>query len=906
MEYKNNEVLGYKLSELPEKPVKEFASVAREMATEGMVLLKNENEILPITKDDVVSVFGRTQMDYYKSGTGSGGSVNVEYITDIPSSLVEGGMNINNEIYDIYKAWAKENPVDMSNSWTLPWHQPEMPIEGSVVREAAKKSNKALIIIGRTAGEGLDNTTELGCYTLSELEEELVSKVSAAFDKVAVILNVSNVIDMSFVEKYNIGSVLYAWQGGMEGGRATADVILGKATPSGKLSDTITKSLSDHISLKNFGNLDRNIYEEDIFVGYRYFETFAKDRVLYPFGFGISYTTFDFSDMKAEVCGGRINLSVKITNTGKYSGKEVAEAYYSAPNGKLGKPDCELCAFRKTKLLAPGESETVSMSFEINDMASYDDSGITGHKSAYVLEAGDYKIYIARDVRRKTEVLSYNVPETVVTEQLTEALSPVIDFKRMKAVIKDGKKVIEYEDAPKRSYNLKERIQKGMPAEIKQTGDRGIKLADVKSGKNTMEEFVAQFSDFDLACIVKGEGMHSPKVTAGTSGCFGGVTDALLSYGVPIVATADGPSGIRMDTGTCATSMPIGTLLGCSFNPELIEKMNTFEGIEMTAFKVDVILGPGINIHRVPLNGRNFEYFSEDPYLAGVTTIAIVNGIRKAGVDCTIKHLYANAQEIKRDHHDSVLSERASREIYLKPFEMAVKHSDVRAIMTSYNFVNGIHTASSYDLNTLVLRDEWGYTGFVMTDWWSLKNEDYDCPESREDDRAMLQSQNDVYMVVENSAKVAGNIVDGLKDGSISRGAVQRCAMNLLRFLMDTHEFERFTARSGEFEKSTTLDPEKMTLAASPEEKDGEYLFELPEDGRYALELEYSSEENTLTQITVNALFDGNTTGIISARGTDGKKATAIRELKLSAGKHKISLKCADSTLKIEGIRILK
>ncbi len=385
MEYTNNEVLGYKLSELPEKPVKEFASVAREMATEGMVLLKNENEILPITKDDVVSVFGRTQMDYYKSGTGSGGSVNVEYITDIPGSLVEGGMNINNEIYDIYKAWAKENPVDMSNSWTLPWHQPEMPIDESIVNDAAKKSNKALIIIGRTAGEGLDNTTELGCYTLSELEEELVAKVSKAFDKVAVILNVSNVIDMSFVEKYNIGSVLYAWQGGMEGGRATADVILGKVTPSGKLSDTITKSLSDHVSLENFGNQDRNIYQEDIFVGYRYFETFAKDKVLYPFGYGISYTTFDFSEMKAVEANGKIELSVKITNTGKYKGKEVAEVYYSAPNGKLGKPDCELCAFKKTSLLMPGESEIVSLSFNISDMASYDDGGITGHKSAYVL-----------------------------------------------------------------------------------------------------------------------------------------------------------------------------------------------------------------------------------------------------------------------------------------------------------------------------------------------------------------------------------------------------------------------------------------------------------------------------------------------------------------------------------------
>mgnify|MGYP004595597683 CR=1 FL=1 len=905
MTYENNELLGYKLSELEPKPIKEFAEVARQMATEGMVLLKNENRILPVTENDNVAVFGRTQIDYYKSGTGSGGSVNVEYITNIPDSLIEGGMKINEELYGIYKDWAKENPVDMTNSWTLPWHQPEMPIDEEVVKKAAKTSNKALIIIGRTAGEGLDNTMEKGCCTLSELEEELCAKVTKYFDKVAVIMNVSNVIDMRFADLYGIGAILYAWQGGMEGGRATADVILGKVNPSGKLSDTITNSLEDHISLKSFGNPDRNVYYEDIYVGYRYFETFKKGCVKYPFGFGLSYSTFNFSEMKGSVEGKTVKVSVKITNTSDVPGKEVAQVYFSAPNGKLGRPESELCQFKKTKLLAPGESETLEMEFCLDDMAAYDDSGITGHKSAYVLEEGDYTVYIARDVRRKTAVLSYHVEKTYVTRQCTEALSPVRNFKRLK-YSGNPEHPEAFEDVPKRSYDLKRRIREGMPAEIRQTEDLGIKLADVKSKKNTMDEFIAQLSDFDLACLVKGEGMHSEKVTPGLSGCFGGVTDRLLSYGIPIVATADGPSGLRMDDGTCATSMPIGTLLGCSFNPELIEKMHTFEGMEMVAFKVDVLLGPGINIHRVPLNGRNFEYYSEDPYLAGRVAIASVNGFRNAGVDCTIKHFYANAQEIKRDHHDSVLSERASREIYLKPFEMAVRGSDVRAIMTSYNFVNGIHTASSYDLNTVVLRGEWGFDGIVMTDWWSLKNEDVDCPESREDDRAMLQSQNDLYMVVQNSAAVASNIVDGLADRSYNRGAVQRCAKNICKFLMTTREFERAAERSGEFESTSELDISRMEKVAELSQNDGVYSFELEDGVRYAIAVEYSADENPLTQISVNALFDGNTRGLISARGTDGKTEIAAKELKLGAGAHKLAFKCNDEKFKLLSVTLYR
>ena len=394
------QVNGYVLSELKEGTIKEFPAFCRKVAADGAVLLKNDNNTLPFLKDEKISVFGRTQFDYYKSGTGSGGLVNVLYVTNIVDSLIKEKANVNMELYNTYKEWLKDNPFDKGEGWACePWCQKEMPITDELARSAAAVSDKALVVIGRTAGEDKDNSNTEGSYLLNKEEKEMLSAVTKAFDKVCVVLNVGNVIDMSFVEEYGIDSVMYVWHGGMEGGSAVADLVLGKVNPSGKLSDTIAKNISDYPSNNNFGNDKENLYVEDIYVGYRYFETFAPEKVLYPFGFGLSYTTFDIKPIDVKVKSSSFCVTVAVRNTGNVAGKEVVQTYVSAPQGKLGKPSKVLTGFKKTKLLQPNESEELTISFNVYDFASFDDSGVTGHKNCYLLEMGNYEFYVGNSVK---------------------------------------------------------------------------------------------------------------------------------------------------------------------------------------------------------------------------------------------------------------------------------------------------------------------------------------------------------------------------------------------------------------------------------------------------------------------------------------------------------------------------
>lgn len=771
--------------------VQEYAKVARQAAAEGAVLLKNDNNVLPLAPKSKVALFGRAQFNYYKSGTGSGGMVNTRYVVGISEALEgEGGYLIDQTVKKHYEEWLKDHPYEAGNGWAKePWFQEEMPLTEELVERARQDNDTAIIIIGRTAGEDKDNVAEAGSYYLTEIEEDMLKKVCGVFERTIVLLNVGNIIDMSWVKKYNPASVIYLWQGGQEGGNGALDVLTGKVNPCGKLTDTIAKEISDYPSSANYGNPTRNLYVEDIYVGYRYFETFAKDRVLYPFGYGLSYTTFSIQSRAIYQDDLKVAVDVAVTNTGNMAGKEVVQVYCEAPQGKLGKPKRVLAGFAKSKLLSPGESQDLRIEIPLGTLSSYDDSGVTGYKSAWVLEEGSYGFYVGGNVREASLAGSITIESLKLIEQLQEALAPVTEFERMRPG-KDGQ--LSFEKVPLRTIDPKKTREKNLPPAKEYTGDLGYKLADVESGKVSMDTFLSQLSDEDLCCIIRGEGMSSPKVTPGTAGAFGGVTESLKSFGLPVACCADGPSGIRMDCGSLAFALPIGTCLACTWNMELVEELFRYEGLELRRNKIDNLLGPGMNIHRHPLNGRNFEYFSEDPLLTGKMAVAQLQGMHKYGVTGTIKHFACNNQESNRYDVEAVVSERALREIYLKGFEIAVKEGGAYSIMTSYNPVNGLWTSSNYDLVTTILRKQWGYKGIVMTDWFAKGNDEGE-EASPQNVAAMVRAQNDLYMVVLDAKKNSGNdnLAEALEKGTTSRGEFLRSAANICNYLLTTLAWRR-------------------------------------------------------------------------------------------------------------------
>lgn len=861
------------IKSLEAKPYGSLAAHARKVAADGCVLLKNENNVLPIKPESTVSFFGRTQINYIKSGTGSGGLVHTEYVVNIIDGvLANPKINVNIELVDVYKKWIAENPFDEGHGWaTELWFQKEFVPDESIVKAARAKSDVAVIVIGRTAGEDRDNAPEKGSWYLTDEEEALLDVVSKYFENTVALLNVGNIIDMNWVEKYHIKSVLYIWQGGQEGGNAVADVLSGDVNPSGRLSDTIAADISDYPSSKNFGDKEFNLYREDIYVGYRYFETFAPEKVLYPFGFGLSYTDFEVKVSSVKRDGDKISAAVTVSNQGKRSGKEVVQAYLEAPQGKLGKAKRSLCAFAKTDVISPGESADLLLEMDIADFASYDDSGITGHKSCYVLETGEYTVYIGKDVRSAEKVFAFTIEETTVTRQLTEAMAPERDFE---VLYPDENFTPAYRKVSKRTVDYKKRIADKMPESIAYTGDKGIKLIDVKNGKHTMEEFIAQLSDKDLRCLIIGEGMSSPKVRPGSTGTFGGVTPELLAFGIPIVCLADGPSGIRMDNGDTATSMPNGTLIACTWDTAAAEKLYEYASVELCAQGFDSLLGPGINIHRSPLNGRNFEYLSEDPYLTGKIGAALVRGMNIYGNSATVKHFAANSQELCRNKTVSVVSERALREIYLKPFELCVKEGKATSLMNSYNPINEYWTSNSYELNTTILRGEWGYTGMVMTDWWpKLSNEENGTLNLCD----MAAAQCDVYMLAGDAAALESNLEQGLESGVLKRGQLQRNAANLLNYIMHTHTFARFVENGGKFESSLRYKMEELETVFEYSEPKTEEQIEVHYGGtgRCLLCVDYTANAPKLSQLTISAVIDGGINAGMTVNGTDSKKERA-------------------------------
>lgn len=911
--------------------LEKYAALARQAVAEGCVLLENEGQALPLRDGERVAVFGRMAFHYYKSGLGSGGLVNTRYVVGILDALKEcEGIHLDEKLMGIYEDWIMENPYDEGQGWgRVPWCQKEMDVTEEML-DCARRDDVSLVVIGRTAGEDQDNNAKAGSYCLTEAEEDMIRRVCEVSERTVVVLNVGNIIDMSWVEKYHPQAVLYAWQGGQEGGNGVADVLTGKVCACGKLTDTIAADINDYPSTVNFGDPFKNYYKEDIYVGYRYFETFARDKVLYPFGYGLSYTTFE---MKAEVLkntGDEITVSVTVSNTGEVRGKEVVQVYVKVPQGKLGNPARKLIGFAKTKELAPGEQEEVCIVIQKYDMASYDDSGVTGHKSCYVLEEGCYEVFVGSDVRSAVSVGCYE-EEFRVIEELEEAYAPVEKFQRMKAVLlPDGTYQAVTEEVPVRTVDPQERRANEMPETLDYIGDKGYKLVDVLDKKVSMEEFIAQISEEDLIAIFRGEGMCSPKVTAGTAAAFGGVTDGLTALGIPVGCCSDGPSGIRMDCGTKAFSLPNGTSFGCTFNVELVGALYEMTGKELRLNKIDSLLGPGMNIHRNPLNGRNFEYISEDPILTGRICAAQVKAMAKSGIGSTIKHFCGNNQEVGRSTSDSVISERALREIYLKGFEIAVKEGGARSVMTTYGSVNGLWTAGSYDLCTTILRKEWGFDGIVMTDWWAKSN--YEGHQAEAPVKApMVAAQNDIYMVVSDAKANPENddVEEMLHAGKITLGELQRNAANILGFLLKSPSILILADRicEEELEAMNTKEEDDVDAGSlvsiesdSVTQKiviDGALLH--PAKGKadviavtnefmgdFTMKFTLKSDLGELAQLPVSVFLDNIHKMTVSVQGTNGKWVEESRILNMEFGhNHYIKFYYGADNLEIKEIVLI-
>lgn len=729
-----------------------FPELIRKAGAEACVLLKNDG-MLPLKKDEETAVFGRCQLDWFYVGYGSGGDVHPAWRVNLMEGLKNAGQRYNRTLADTYAAWCAENPVDQGWWGHWPFSYPEMELDETLVRDAAKTAQTALVVIGRAAGEDRENMLEKGSYYLTEDERTMLDLVTEHFKRVAVLMNVGSIMDMAWTEDYGarISAVLYVWQGGMESGNAAADILCGKTSPSGRLSDTIARYYVDYPSSKNFGGKDYNNYAEGIFVGYRHFDRFAPKSVLFPFGFGLSYTSFKTVAEDFAHQSGTLTVTAKVTNTGTMPGKEVVQLWCYAPVGALDKPKRVLCAFAKTNELYPGDSETVTLRCTDQDFASYDES-----RHAFILEAGQYRFTVGEQ-----ELGSFRVPE----DRIVRSCRPL---KLM-------------------SDRLRQVILTELPAPVRAAPARGT-LDDVAAGKLSLEAFAAGLSPEELEALSRGEGMMNvPLGVPGNAGGFGGVTEGLREKGIDELITADGPAGLRLQRFTCL--MPIGTALACTWNTELVEALHQKLGEEMTHYGVDVQLGPGMNLHRNPLCGRNFEYYSEDPLLTGKIAAAAVRGVQSRGHASCPKHFACNNQETRRNQNDSRLSERALREIYLRGFEICVREAKPLTIMTSYNKVNGVWAHYSYELATTVLRGDWGFEGVVITDWWMQHASSPEFPALR-DNAYRVRAGVDVLMPgdwkkMAKYYRSDGTLLETLgQSEGITLAELQRTAMRVLRLVL--------------------------------------------------------------------------------------------------------------------------
>ncbi|MBR0535362.1 MAG: glycoside hydrolase family 3 C-terminal domain-containing protein [Clostridia bacterium] len=766
--------------DLPKIVTEGMPELLRQAGAEGTVLLRND-DVLPLSKSTKIAVFGRVQNDYMYVGYGSGGDVIKPYTVSLMEGFRNIGANVNEEVASTYHEWCGKNPPDHGFWGHWPHYYNEMPVSDDFISKAAAESECAVIVIGRSAGEDRENLLSKGSYYLTDDESSLIERASKAFEKTVIVLNIGSIMDMSWEKKHLFGkaAVLMPYQGGMESGNAVADVIFGIQEPSGRLTDTIADDYSNYPCADYFGEKEYNDFAEDIYVGYRYFETFAKENVLYPFGFGLGFTQFKNTLNESKVENNTVTLTVTSENIGDACGKDVIQVYCEAPQGNLGKPARVLCGFTKTPSLSPADTHTVTIEIPFYSFASFDDSGVSGTENAYLLEEGEYNFFVGANVRDAQKVFSFTIDETVVLSELTQACAPTQSFDIM------GKNGI-LTPVTLSQVNLREEILNNLPQSYNYIGDCGIKLDDVISGKESMERFIAQLSPKELEAISRGDyTMDSPLGNKGNAGVMGGVLESLRDKGIKPLTTTDGPSGIRIRA--CCSLVPIGTSLASMWNLELAEEIYNKIGGEMIEKGSHILLAPGMNIHRSPLCGRNFEYYSEDPFLTGKTAAAVVKGVQKNGVAACPKHFACNSQETNRNKTDSRLSQRALREIYLKGFEICVKEAQPLTIMTSYNKINGVWGHYHYDLCTRILRKEWGFQGLVMTDWWMQNSKSPEFPEMT-DNAYRVRAGVDVLMPGGNRAgrkKPDGTLLKtyGKKHG-ITLGEMQQTARRVVELTM--------------------------------------------------------------------------------------------------------------------------
>jgi beta-glucosidase len=776
------------------------------IAEQSYVLLEN-NGVLPIANEGKIALFGSAAETTIKGGTGSG-DVNQRAHDNIGDAFVAAGYEIANPTWFARMAAQPQPSGCMVSS-----PKNDLAITEEELAEAVANTDTVVYAIARNAGEFSDRelASGAGSYMLSEVELANITMLSEAFENVIVVYN-TLVMDTSWQEDLDIDAVLFMGNGGQRGGEALVKVLNGTVTPSGKLTDTWALEYSDYPTSEGFANNDRNTntewYTEGIYMGYRYFDTFGKE-VKYPFGFGLSYTDFQIDVLSVTADAEEVALKVIVSNVGDtYSGKEVVQVYFSAPDGTLDKPYQELAAYAKTDELAPGKSQTLNISFATTDMSSYSEQ-----RASYVMDAGDYVIRVGNSSRNTKAVAVINLDKLAVTEIMYNQFA-LEDGAVLDEISKDGAAPIANNDAEelagvkkiklkaadivpvdyrdnvnddetittyllaedydayqvRDSITLQTKTVAGIInnasnpsgsgnrfngystttyAEVKENvgslpegiTKENAKLTDVFEGKITLEQFVACLSSDELSRIAVGgatgveQPAEGPIIGAQASAVQGGAgqtTDQFyLTRHIPSMPNADGPAGIRIsqhynrtvdgervDYYQFCTAFPVGTNIAQTWDTAVYEMFGKAVGSEMVEYGVTTWLAPGMDMHRNPLNGRNFEYYSEDPLVAGLTAAYTTIGVQSyPGIGVTLKHFFGNEQESNRNALNNVISERAAREIYLKQFEIAVRLAQPQCLMNCYNENNGWPGSDSWDLNEDVLRGEWGFKGAVMTDW---------------------------------------------------------------------------------------------------------------------------------------------------------------------------------------------
>ena len=834
------------------------AQLSKEAAEEGMVLLENENQALPLAQGSKAALFGTGSYGTIKGGTGSGDVYN-RYTISVYDALTST-YNISNmawwgeylKTFEEKKAQAAEEKKDNDyvkyTQGRFGGADSFLAIDQALTQSDMDKAKAggvttAFYTVSRVSGEGADRTIGKGDYELSEVEYNNIKLIAKNFDKCVVLLNVGGVVDTKFFSEIEgVDGLVLMSQAGMEGGNALADILTGKTTPSGKLTDTWAKNYSDYPAATTIGDNDgdnkQEDYKEGIYVGYRYFDTFNITPA-YEFGYGKSYTSFDVEPLTVAADENNVSVTVNVTNTGDtYSGKEVVEVYFSAPDGSIEKPYQELAGFAKTDNLAPGESQKLTVTYKTTEMSSYDEA-----KAAYVMEDGDYIVRVG-DSSRNTKVAGVlTLDKDVVTEQLSNQLT--LD-KNWKDLSKTGKTPYSYKDeaaqikaaarialpsAKIKTENNASKIDekkvttyltadaakdyKAAENEVVETVDAvpaNTKLIDVYDGKVSMESFVASLDDTQLANLANGiSGASTSGDTWGAdansvTGAAGETSQLYFnSLGIPNTVEADGPAGIRVTAETTdkdgnavynyCTAFPIGTLLAQTWNTDLVNRVGKAIGEEMVEIGVTLWLAPGMNIHRDPLCGRNFEYYSEDPALTGYVGSAITAGVQSnKGIGVTIKHYITNNQETNRSAVNTSVSERTLREIYLKGFEMVVKSAQPMAIMSSYNKVNGTYACENFDLLTSVPRGEWGFDGMVMTDWGAGNRAGVDTMMHAGNDLVMPGRTQD-RMIAALQGNPVGTTADPNLDKALVRGDIQKCVSRVLTMIMRSSQFGKMNSK---------------------------------------------------------------------------------------------------------------